>query len=494
MRRFVTHGYVAVHADYPPDFHAEIHDKLSGLVAGGEGQHGNNLLPYVPQVQQVWQHPNVRGALESILGQGYIMHPHRYLHLREEGNANLDWHKDTFIGGWRDVRNPRPWWLIAMYYPHDVVPDDGPTAVLSGRQFLTERQDGDDSDFTQVYGRAGTCFLMHFDLWHAATIKSTPGTRMVLKFDFGRTARPTAPTAPAWACADADWHRPHDDLPPCTHQLIWRDQWNWLAGQSNGRASPRETERPADKTLAAVQSDDPRSRAGAADELGLCGPAAAEWLPALVTLLHDQHEAVSINAAYALAAIGGDALDTLVDALASDDESASRHATFALGTMDRQAAGSLIDAVNGNSEQLRSYARSHAAFALGNLRCSDERLIAALAGAVKDTDPTVRICAIESLGQHGTAAKATVPHLIDALNDDQVASGAALALCRIGPAAQEAVPALARCLYDREDRYVRGFAVEALHRIGTDQAMDVLIPYLKSTRFCPLSLDPVLPY
>ena len=502
MRRFITNGYIAVKADYPPEFHADVRSKLSDLLDGAEGQHGNNLLPYVPQVQQVWQHPNVRGALQSVLGQDYVMHPHRYMHATQKGNTDIKSHQDGFMGGWQaGVRNPRSWWLIAMYYPNDVEPQDGPTAVLPGRQFLTQWQEAADRDLTQVYGCAGTCFLMHFNQWHAATIKSTPGTRMVLKFPFGRMVRPTTP---AWDCTDVDWRPPRDGLPPYTHQLIWREQWNWLAGKGNGRVPLDGTGESAGKAIEALQCDEPRLRAAAADELGMLGPAAAEHVSALATRLQDQDEAVSLNAAYALAAIGPAALDRLVDTLAGDDQRTSRHAAFALGTMGRQAVGPLVDAAKGESPTLRS----HAAIAMGNLDCSDEQLIVALAKAVKDVDPEVRCCAIESLGQHCSAARAAVPELIDALQDNVtetydrrhrgafgcIRPAAALALGRIGPEAAAAVPALSRCLPDSKNRYVTGFGVEALHRIGTDQATDVLVDYLKSTRFCPISLDPAHPY
>ena len=245
-----------------------------------------------------------------------------------------------------------------------------------------------------------------------------------------------------------------------------------------------------DKTVADLHSDDPRTRAAAADALGMLGPAAGEHAGALTSLLHDGHEAVSLNAAYALAAIGPDAVNSLVDALAGDDPSASAHAAFALATLEDRAVGPLIDAVKSPS----TTTRRHAAIALGNISRSGEQLVAALGGAASDDDRAVRFCAIESLGQHGPAAQAAVGQLIEALGDYEVAGAAALALCRIGPAAAEAVPALARCLYDHENRYLPGFGVEALHRIGSDEAMDVLVPYLKSTRFCPVSLDPAHPY
>jgi len=76
LRRFLTQGYVTVRADFPGDVHGEIHRKFDAVVEE-EGNPGNNLLPRVPEIGDVFEHPAVRGALTSILGPDYVMHPHR---------------------------------------------------------------------------------------------------------------------------------------------------------------------------------------------------------------------------------------------------------------------------------------------------------------------------------------------------------------------------------------------------------------------------------
>ena len=47
----------------------------------------NNLLPEVPELGQVFCHPEVTGALASILGDGYYLHLHRRCHDRTAGEA-----------------------------------------------------------------------------------------------------------------------------------------------------------------------------------------------------------------------------------------------------------------------------------------------------------------------------------------------------------------------------------------------------------------------
>ena len=56
----------------------------------------------------------------------------------------------------------------------------------------------------------------------------------------------------------------------------------------------------------------------------------------------------------------------------------------------------------------------------------------------------------------------------------------------LGGKAEPALPALIRALNDG-NRYTLGYAVEAIERIGTPQAMAALVPYLKSVRWCPMT-------
>jgi HEAT repeat protein len=70
--------------------------------------------------------------------------------------------------------------------------------------------------------------------------------------------------------------------------------------------------------------------------------------------------------------------------------------------------------------------------------------------------------------------------------DDEVRFNAALALARLGPAAAAAIPMLRDALADG-NRYVAGYAIEALERIGTPEALATLVPFLKIARYCPLT-------
>ena len=80
MRDFIVKGYHSFKLDLPPDYHAFTHRRTEEVFAG-QGNPGNNLLPLIPELQQVLDHPRVRGTLASILGPEYSTHPHRHCHL-----------------------------------------------------------------------------------------------------------------------------------------------------------------------------------------------------------------------------------------------------------------------------------------------------------------------------------------------------------------------------------------------------------------------------
>ena len=77
MRAFLTNGFVVIKPDLPRSLHDTIYQKLDQAVEM-DGNPGNNLLPRVPEIQEVYDHPTVRGALTSVIGPNYMMHPHRH--------------------------------------------------------------------------------------------------------------------------------------------------------------------------------------------------------------------------------------------------------------------------------------------------------------------------------------------------------------------------------------------------------------------------------
>jgi HEAT repeat protein len=161
----------------------------------------------------------------------------------------------------------------------------------------------------------------------------------------------------------------------------------------------------------------------------------------------------------------------------------ARNAAHALVAIGEAAVPALVAGLKSAGPRMRKYC----VFALGEIASNDPAAIAALVAGCGDADVYVRINSVEALGlklatPDGVAALARA--LTD--SDDEVRFNAALALARIGKGAEAAVPALADALNDG-NRYVGGYAIEALDRIGTPEAYAVLVPHLKVARWCPIT-------
>ena len=78
MQRFIRNGYITVKPEFPATFHQRIYQKTEEMFEK-VGNPGNNLLPRIPELRNVFGHPVVRGALTSILGEDY--YPVSYTHL-----------------------------------------------------------------------------------------------------------------------------------------------------------------------------------------------------------------------------------------------------------------------------------------------------------------------------------------------------------------------------------------------------------------------------
>jgi hypothetical protein len=83
---------------------------------------GNNILPVMPALQQVFDDPVVRGALTGLLGEQYVMHAHRFPHPSFPGRKEQQWHKDSYFG-FQETRAHRPNWLMCVVLcTHGVCP------------------------------------------------------------------------------------------------------------------------------------------------------------------------------------------------------------------------------------------------------------------------------------------------------------------------------------------------------------------------------------
>ena len=88
--------------------------------------------------------------------------------------------------------------------------------------------------------------------------------------------------------------------------------------------------------------------------------------------------------------------------------------------------------------------------------------------ALKDEDSEVRLNAAVTLGKMGPKAKAAVPALIKAVEDEYMWRTAATALGNIGPQAKAAIPTLNRALEDK-DLNVQRIAAAALRKIRASE-------------------------
>ncbi|WP_020618366.1 HEAT repeat domain-containing protein [Paenibacillus daejeonensis] len=447
MRAFIANGFLILRTNFSEAFHANLVEQLNEVYAT-EGNPGNNLLPRIRDLQRVFDHPVVTGALTSVLGPNYMMHAHRYGHCNASDKPG-GWHKDSYWGYDR-MRNHHPWWAMVMYFPQDTPVELGPTGILPGthnHESRTFRED-DHPGEAVASGKAGTFALIHYDIWHRSTANRLGLERYMLKFEFMRTQ---SPQAPSWDNRTRDWSEPAGlQAPVSRHDRMWEETWEWLSGRLG--------------SLAETVSDSERESLLTTNQL------------------ESEFEPEALNSAYSLAGCGSEGINRLLDGLHHERVAVSRSCAYGLSVAGVRAVPGLTAALGSEREETLI----HALFALGELRGLATEAVPQIVNLLSHTSVKVRQTAVEALGMIGSPAQACTAGLIRGLGDQaaQVRFTAGLSLARMGMAATEAVPQLALALED-DNRYVRAHAAEALHYINTEQAKDVLIRYLLDSRWCP---------
>ena len=466
IQDFILNGYIQIQADFPTDLHGDIHQQIEEVLAK-EGNPGNNLLPRIPDIQQVFEHPKVCGALTSLLGTDYLMHPHRYCHLNSPGSDGQTWHKDDYVFD-QKVRHHRFRWVMAFYYPQDVTEDMGPTGVLPGKQYYNAVSDTNPPQSTErakaLCGKAGTVTIVNFDSWHRATANRSNKKRYMLKFQFTRMGEPSQSV---WGNGTTNWQPADNDK----HQALSKHVWNWLS-QSNGGDSMHIS----------------------SDENGTVSQ--------LIAGLRDTDESVRLNSAYALGGMGKSAVPALMQALKEEAEAlaetnlaktaanpqggnpADLYSAQALTEVGQSSVPALISALDDTSWPTRAAA----ADTLGNLGSLAEEAVPGLIQGLRDKNSWVRRNAAEALGTIAAPAEDIVPALMQVSGDSEmlVRLNAVMALAKIGQSADGIVPTLAGRLGD-EDRYVRYYAAAVLQQIGTADAQNTLWEDLLTSRWCPIT-------
>lgn len=200
MASFVIRGYHFVKPKLPDGLNSQIYTALEELA----GNPGDAIYSEVPQLAAVYESPEVKGALASLLGPGYSMFPHRHCHKNKPGTPSQQIHQDNLmdlrIAEGQERVPDRIDLVLAMYYPQDVERNMGPTAILPGTHTLKAMPDrmasqGNFKDQVVADVEAGTVVILHYDIWHAGTANTSNKVRYMLKFLFQRE---NAPDVPAW--------------------------------------------------------------------------------------------------------------------------------------------------------------------------------------------------------------------------------------------------------------------------------------------------------
>jgi HEAT repeat protein len=309
--------------------------------------------------------------------------------------------------------------------------------------------------------------LVHFDLWHKASLNKSKSDRYMLKFQF---ARLKAPTQPSWNNRETSFRLPAGQSESRIH--LWSDVWNWLRGD--------QTVHTENDTMEASK---------------------------VVSLIEDPSEEVALNAVYNAARMGNEGVRILYEIMSSGTNLLAQRAAYGLQASGAKAIPSLIKLLDHSDDRRRALA----CFVLGMIGDLDDRVSPVLIRSLADKSEWVRRNAAEALGMMLTPSGLAVSALARTLeasvynettgaqsgsvnayspNQDYIQNkigyAAALSLLRIGQLGDvgEVVKVLEFAL-DSNDRYVRTYAFEALSKIRTAEAVDVLMRYYRTARWCP---------
>ena len=437
--QFFSEGYVILHPSLPNTLHDQVRQRIA-LVLKQEFNPGNNILPAVPELQQVLDAPELIEALTDVLGEGYVLHPHRFMHNNEPAQQTEDGIKagagtHAFIGWHQDSHSPlaRPRhhacrYAMVLYYPQNTPKELGPTQLIPGTQFNRELTETDFERGFQAAGPAGTCTLVHFDIAHGGSLNVTDQTRYMVKFVFARTQEPesfTLPTPPTPAFSE---------LPT-------------LIAALNG---------PQPERLRAIYA---LAAAGAAAVAPLCEALASRtesgWNEAAI---------VMDDAAYALVALGAPAIPSLLSLLDHASEWVQLNAIFALGEMGKKASAASAALVSKLTHPSHAVVRT-ALDALGQVGADEATLLPALRHLLLTDNPSWQ----EPLYRTWTG-------------ENQVRVNAMMALLKLGWHSDETISLVIESLND-PCGYVGGFGVEILERSGKPEALKAALHYLKAHRW-----------
>ena len=251
IQRFIMDGMLSFHPDVSSETHEEIHNLLSNC-SENESPLGNNVLSRIPQMHEVLRSKEVDGAITSILGKNYLLHPHRAVHRSTpvaSDSSSFDITTDKYLVGknstttslWhQDAQSPTararhhlPKYIIGFYFPHDVTSEMGPTRFKLG-SYMQHDESAEDNLFQPNFIKAGTFMICHFDTVHAGFPNFSNQDRYLVKFVFTRTEYPVKPR---WNLKNDNWIQSATAMTQNNYSNGWQYIWKWLLGTSDNSKS-----------------------------------------------------------------------------------------------------------------------------------------------------------------------------------------------------------------------------------------------------------------
>lgn len=529
MRQFVANGFIQIQTSLPEETHRRAHErtrKAFGPIGDMESDRkynpGNNIMPIVPELHDVLADKNVVGALTSLVGENYLIHPHRHCHpnfparkVESQRRTIMGVHKDGHADGNPKPRHRHPRWLLLFYFPHPCPERLGPTCIVPGSHYYhrirhTEsrvrnvpvRRLGDrfllpegyvNREFLPLSAGQGAVSIIHFDVVHSVVTNIGAMSRYAHKFVVMRTKQPDSPS---WDNADRYW-KP-DSLPEtnesaiktANQEILMTYMWNWLRGTDDLFETDMVPTTSISDLTARLDNDDVQTRLGAVSTLGFYRGDAKSAVDRIVRLLRDPSDSVRLNATYTLGAIGGAAVDQLMSFLRDDGGFYREHpvlnvsnAAHALAAAGAEARGALADGLGSPLEHVRAWS----AYALGEMGATALAVVPKLLTLLDDKSLNVRRHAISALGIIGVPQNTVEPALRKTFlhsdeNDERIY--ALQALIRIGGSNEETIDALAAGLGD-EHPYIAAFSAEQLMRVSSEAALERALPFLRRMRYFP---------
>ena len=506
VQEFICNGFIRLNPDIAPARHTEIEATIRHAF-DHEFRMGNNILARVPSMYEVLECPVVVGAIASLLGDNYLLHPHRAVHsstpvedktivpsidaqapqMGKGSMAGSGWHQDAQSPLAR-ARHHLPRYLIMFYFPHDTPGEMGPTRIDAGSHLYSQMRLPTHATMPD-FVPAGTVFLMHFDLGHAAYPNRTELTRYMVKFVFTRTE---VPTGPGWRNESVAWQTPETCIPAGELVRTWSAVWHWMRGSRQLLPASRSIP-DLMRALAGTQAE----RLEAIYELAAQDGAAPDLLAQVLRSAGQLRSSRNLAVDKSGAPVPRD--DITPEPRWNERAIVMEDGAYALAAMGRAAVPAALVLLRHEDPWMNI----NGAWIVGELGLADNSLVEGLAGLLLHHDQHVVRQAVDALGALGCEINHLLPVLVALLRNtrpgwdtaevqrgwtghDQIRLNVLFALVSLLNRAgtdTDAVAAILASVLDDSNGYVPAIACEGLGRIGSREALEAAYAHLRRRRW-----------